>query len=432
MKLYRKMFLSPDGDAGGGTAVLDAPEVHEPPPMTPLGDVYAEALKKAKGKEQDAPEKAAEVPKPAHDKPAEKAATVEPPKSALEAALSVKVEPEKTTDDGEFSVKLSDLPEDLPNQNRGDNWKKARSGLEEREKALASLRSTSSKQISDLTAKIDQVKANPEATAKIKALEDKVAELTDGITAANIELLPEFRAKYIDGSKALINKAADKVKAYGGNPELLKEALALPEGTRRDTAIAEAMGEDVNDMARTKVNAIVTQLDDLNEAAQSDRANAQQSYERLTARQKEQLASQQQEMETRKQQTFETVSKKLQTTVPTLRLVDPSIPGAEEWNAPIKAAFDGVGELFNGNADPGRTVEVAVKGLRYDAVEKMFLDTRAELADARKQLAEYEGAQPDLRGSKGPAKTGKEAAIEKSPGQIYKETMAQLSNPEDQ
>lgn len=416
MKKYL-MFLAANDGGEGGTATL---EQHAEPPMTSVGDVYTKALAEAtKGGE---PVTKAEPEKPAtKEEPSKEAAK---PASALEAALAEKP---AATEKVEDTDPLKDLPETLPNENRKDHWAKARAAI----KTFAEKYGLSQKEITDLKTKLDQAKANPESKAELENYKAKVAELTDAITAANVELLPEFRAKYIDGRTALIAKAAEKAKAYGGNPEALKEALTMPEGLRRDAAIEEALGDDVKDMARTKVNAIISQLDDLNEQAQNERANSQQAYERLTARQKEQQTALAQENEGRKQATFEAVTKRLQSEVPLLRLVDPSVAGAEDWNAKVKAAFEGAKELFGPNATPEQTVEAAVKYKDYDRVANLLSESWKENGQLRKQLAELDGAQPDIKGGRATMKKGKEAALEKDPGQIYNETMAALSASED-
>lgn len=402
------------------------PEVVEPPvkpaleaPMTPVGDVYEQALKKLQGEEKPPATKPVEP----EIKPEEKPVETEPPKkptSALEAALS---EPEKKEEPG----KLEEFPEQLPNEGRKDHWAKARAGILHRDEVIGEHLKT----ITELRGEITKAKENPESRAELEQLRAKVAELTDGITAANIELLPEFRAKYIDGAKSLVTKAADKVKAYGGNPDLLREALSMPEGMRRDAAIEEAMGENANDMARNKVNSIVAQLDDLKEQAESERANAQQSFERLTQKQKEQIAAQATESEARKEQTFTQVTKLLQSQVPTLRLVDPSVDGADKWNADVMLPFEKAKELFSNGVSPEQTVIAAVKGSDYDRVAGLLQESWKENAQLKKQLAEFDSAQPDPKGGKAPVKTGKEESLEKTPGQIYAETMAALMNKED-
>lgn len=395
--------------------------------MTPIADVYEAALRREEsGKTEPAQQKPAEIQpeKTEAKKEPEKAEPAkEAPKSALDAALEEKPADEKKDED----ISLKDLPEKLSNEGRQDNWSKARKAIEARDL-----------KINELSTQLSQAKENPEVKSKLSELQSAhdllKAEndtLRDAITAANVELLPEFRAKYIEGRNQLVAKAADKIKAYGGNAEALKDALALPEGARRDAALEEAMGDSLSDTAKTKIHAIVAQLDDLNEAAAGERANAQQAYERLTAKQKEELAQQQQQFESRKQQTFEAVTKRLQSEVPTLRMVDPSVPGAEEWNGGIKQAMESSQKLFAPDANPEEIVAHAIKGSRYDALEKMFLESRKELAQAKQELTELSGAQPDARGGKQPAAKGKEAKLEKSAGQVYEESLAASQNTED-
>lgn len=395
--------------------------VEAEPAMTPIADVYNLALKGAQVAEAAPAAEPTKEAEPVAAAPIEAAPVTEKPASALEAALAEPVQQEAPKD------ALEEFPEVLPNEGRKDHWKKARermatdhATIKERDSAIA-----------ELNSKLGQAKENPEATARIKELESKVAELTDGITAANIELLPEFRVKYVDGELALLNKAAEKVKAYGGNPDALKEALAMKEGLRRDAAIEEAMGTDVNDIARAKVNAIVTQIDDLREEAANMRGpGSQQAYERLTARQKEQQQAQAQEAERRKVQTFEKVAQSLQKE-PMFRLLPVDVPGADKWNESVSTVPSKAKALFGPDVTPEQTVVAAYKASRFDDVVEMLRTTQAEVAQLRKQQSELDGASPDLRGGKPPVKDAYEANLEKSPGQLWHEAMANAKNQED-
>lgn len=398
--------------------VIDAPAPATA--ETNLGDVYTTALNKAQsGGEEATPapeEQAEEAPVPAKEEvaPAKAKQT-----SALESVLN---EPEKKEDVVE-SDPLKDLPEELPNKDRGENWKKARTAI----KSLSEFKTNAEKTIAELQSKAQQTgQLSPEQTARLEKAEAENAQLRDAITAANVELLPEFRAKYVEGAKALIGKAQEKAKAYGGDPEALAVALHLPEGLRREQAISEAMGENVSDLGRAKINSIIAEFDNLNEAATAERANAQQSYERLTQKQQDQRAAQEQEIEGRKRSTFDAVTKQLQATIPTLRSVDATLTGAEDWNNGVKSAFANAERLFGPEAKAEDTVVAAIKGSDYDRVAGLLTNSLKEAGELRRQLAELQGAQPDARGSRPATKTGKDALLEQDPGKAYEEAMAKL------
>lgn len=388
-------------------------------PVTPMSEVYEKALA-AGNPDEPKTETPPVTPEPAKETTKEPSAPPEPPAkpaSALEAALAEQPPAVKETDP------LHEFPESLPNENRKDHWARARAKMASDFEKIANLE----KARQDLEQKVSTAKENPELTGKLEKALAENASLRDAITAANVELLPEFRAKYIDGRNALVARAQEKIKAYGGNAEDLKDALAMPEGRRRDEAIRDAMGEEMQDLARTKINTIIAEIDKLSDEAQAARADSQQSYERLTARQKEQLAAQQQESETRKAATFESVKKRLQSSVGTLRTVDPALTGAEDWNAGVNGAFDRAPKLFDPDASPEKTVEIAIKGEDYDRVAGLLADAWKQNAEMKKQLAEFGSVQPDARGGKAPAPKDSDKPV----AEKYEDALGKIQNRED-
>lgn len=395
--------------------------------MTNLGDAYEQALARERG---DAPAAEQVTKSEAKDTVTGTVTTEghsEPtkPASALEAAMAdqepAKTEP--TTDDP-----LKDLPETLPNENRKDHWAKARAAIKTQSERAA----LAEKKAHELETKVSsKQEVPPEILAEKERLAAENAELRDAITAANVELLPEFRQKYVDGAKALVAKAAEKAKAFGGDAEALADALTMPEGKRRNAAIREAIADIDDTIAQNRISAIISDLDKLNEEAKSEKDNSQVAYQRLTEKQQAQRLAQQQEAETRKAATFDAVTKKLQTEVRTLRFVDPTLQGGEEWNSGVKESLTKAQQLFSETATPEDTVAAAIKGTDYDRVLGLLQTSWGEAAQLRKQLAELEGAQPDVRGGRAPAKKGAEANLDRDPGDIFKETMAQMTGRED-
>jgi hypothetical protein len=69
-----------------------------------------------------------------------------------------------------------------------------------------------------------------------------------------------------------------------------------------------------------------------------------------------------------------------------------------------------------------------VKGSRYDFVEKTLLETRRELAEANKRLAEYEASSPDFRGTGKPPKTADTRSFSKK----YSDVLAEIQSGEDE
>lgn len=409
-------------------AVIEAPEVHANPAETNVGDVYSAALEKAQGDTGESPKPKAESPAAPEPEPAAEPPDPTPPAkptSALEAALA---EPEKKEEPAADADPLKDLPETLPNQDRGQQWAKARSLI----KTLFEHKTQAENTIAELQSKADKPgQIDPAVTVEIESLKKENARLRDGITAANVELLPDFQEKYVQQPKALVANALEKAKAYGGDAEALEMALALPEGKRRDAAIHEALGEEFSEIGRTKINNIVAQIDSLREEAGKARENAQQTYEKSLADRQAERAAQEQEIEGRKQATFDAVTKRLQAEVPTLRNVDAALTGGDEWNTGVRQAFEKAQALFGNDAKAEDTVAAAIKGSDYDRVTGLLTASWKENGDLRKQLAELQGAQPDVHGRTPKPKTSKDALLEQDPGDIYKQTVEKAQGGDD-
>lgn len=395
------------------------------PVSTNLGDVFKEALAKEQeakqGKATVETKKTKKAAKVEAEKPAiepekiegvktaakeEKPATK--PADALEAALDAKPKEEVKVE----TDPLADLDPKNP------NWEKARGKigkLDTEVKRLSAELETARKPDSKVQETIQNL------TKERDELKGKLDEYKDSIVAVNIELEPEFRKEFIQGRKTLVAKAADKLKAYGGNQETLIEALSLPEGRSRDAKIQEAMGE-MEDVPKGKILAIVAEIEAKDEKANEIRANSQQAWEKYQANHSQSQAKQSEQAEAQKKDVWEKVTSSVMEKHPTLKLLDTSINGAEEWNATRIQAKNEALMLHSNKATPEQTFEAALKGRMFDHVEKLLLDTRAELKLAKSQLAEIEDSQPDIKGGKKPSTK----AETKDPGDVYKETLAKL------
>ncbi len=270
----------------------------------------------------------------------------------------------------------------------------------------------------------DEIKAqtgklDPEVEKKIA----ENAELRDAITAVNLQLLPEFRREFIEDRKGLVEEAKSELALYGGDQETLAEALALPRGRRRDEALELAFGDDITEVAKTTIRGLIAQIDAKDKKAHQLMTDPQNSFDSYQAKVSARQAKANEEAQTARQAEIQKVLQTLPATSPLLKKIDPTIAGAEEWNASIDEALSTAQKALGPDATLSTATAIAAKGARYDAVEKLLLDTRKELMAAKKQLAEYDGASPSPTGRRGPQKTGVEAELEKSPGQIYQESL---------
>ncbi len=400
------------------------------PPMTPVGDVYTQALEKAQAGDSDEPgakpdaKKAAPAKEPVEKSAATKEKT-EPdakaetkPASALEAALS-DPEPKKKEDAPAEDDPLKDYPEE-PQDGQKRNWKGLRgvasTALEGEKQAKA--------EVARLAQELETAKATPPETARELAdLKQKLDTYKDAIVAINLELDPEFRTKFVDGRNALVNKAASKLDAYGGKGEALKEALGMPEGRGRTQAIKEALGE-LEDVERSRVLQFIGEVEKLDDERADLQKDPQQAFEKFQRAQTEVRQKQEEQTEAYKKDVFEKVSKALPAKLTLLKTVDPSIEGATEWNNAAEEIKASAFKLLQPGILPEQAAEAALWATAGPKIQERWLADRAELTRARAALKEYEESEPGFRGGKPPKKDAKAEKIEKDPGDIFKEAMA--------
>ena len=419
------------------TETVEAPPAETKTETTPdplsvsVGDLYGDALDKLQGNEPK-PKKV----KPAKDETKPEAKTEEKKETKAEAKVETKIEPPKSVLEAvtqaakPTEAKTEDIPDALKEfQGKSDkeiNVGKMRQVMEAEGKEKLRLL----KQVETLSA--ERGKPDPKSAEKVVALEkerdswkQKADELNDAVVAINITQHPDYIAKYVKGREAEVEKTVSLVKSYGGNVDDFTEALDLPEGKRRTAAINEAL-TDVDEMGRTRIFAKIDKIQSLDEEAADQRKNPQVKFEELEQKKQEVARQKQQEAETRKQETFQKVAKTLPSAHPLLQTVDTSLEGADEQNNAVKSSLERALVHFGPEANPEKAMEVAVKGENYDRVERMALDFWKNWQEAEKKLAEYDQAQPDFQGT-GKPKTGDDK-LSKSPGQLFTETMAKLSN----
>lgn len=407
---------------------LEVLEAEPPVAMTPMEDVYQKALEKANGETKPEPVKQdPEVIKEAA--PAKKEAAKPTPKSALDAALNggqPEVKPEPVIEE--------DPLKEFPENAKDANWKRARELIGKQHGELKELRGKAGKSEPDpaILSELQTVKQTlKEREAALAERETKLAEYNDAMTALNVSLHPDHRREFIDGRNELVQSAVAKLKSYGGDPESLKEALDMPEGKRRDAAIEEALESLETDTAKDKVRRYVSEIEALDERRDKAMKDPQRAYEELERKTAAQRQKQSTEAEQVKATEFERITRELHKTIPTLALVDDSVDGGKEWNASVKQAREDAFKLFSSDATFPDLVTTAVKGKDYDRVTNLLIAERKETATLRAQLAQFDESQPVIKGGKPAAKNAKDAALDRSPGDLYNETMAKLSGGED-
>lgn len=380
----------------------------EPAPKTDAvvpDDAAIEAAKAELAREAEAK---ATIASDAEKAAKEKAAAAKP-KSALDTVLGDKVEPTPVEQDilAEFDAKNPD-------------WKKAREVMKTQSEELKRYRSESAK-----SATVDPaIKGQLEAVQKERdAIREERDKLKDAVVALNVDYDPEVQAKFVDGKQRLLDRATDRTKEFGGDAEAFKEAMKLPAGKAQTAAMRDAL-VDVDEIDRPRIISLVEQIRGLDEEYADLKKDPQQAWKTLSERRQMEQQSQYEESERTKQAVFDKVLKALPASAKLITRVDDSAEGAPEWNADLDAALNHSKHLLSTDAKPEDIMAAAIKGSRYDFVEKLLLDERSrsqqEITELRTQLAKYESSDP---GFKGGQKTPKNDPMDKTPGAIFRETM---------
>jgi preprotein translocase subunit YajC len=330
MKRFMR-FFSPDEGGGAG---VDAPPA--PGPSTgvkKMGDAFRESMaqnspeykeevdQNAASKARKAAAAAAKAPAdpppaPAKEEKKEEAAPTEDKKEkakkgALDAATDIAAPPAATGDEPAEADPLKDLPEKLPTEGKGDHWEKARGTISSQHKAIGELGT----QVKALQKQLDESKSGPpDLQKKLEEVTNELNQYRDAMVELNVEYDPGFRNKYIKGRTSLVEKAAGKVKAYGGDPAAFADAMGMREGRSRNEAIKQALTE-MDEGDRVRIQTLVTDIEKLDDEANEQRANSQQSWEKLQQQRKVEAEQKKTESEQFKRTIFDKVLTSLGLTV---------------------------------------------------------------------------------------------------------------------
>ena len=370
------------------------PTVKRTPPETPkFGDKFRDAFEKLEKPKTDTP--APPVPDAPETKPETPVETPKPtpeppppaskPSSALDAAIGeTKPAPPEET-----------LPEKLEGASDkvNENWKRARGKIETLEAELKTLKSAPAPQ---------QENGYTALKEKYDNLEARYNDQETRLKSINAEYSDEYRALLSD-REGIVSKIGKRVDAFGGDADRLISALNLPEGKVKSAQIKEALSElDSDDKAR--VHTLIESLDSHDEKIEAFKSDLPAQFDRMVKDRDAQEQAFIQENLKAMENEFGKITAELPKTTVTLREIPSDIEGAEEWNSEIKLARDtALSVLKPNNADFAQTVNIAMKGARYDSLEARYIALHKEHAQAVARLKEYEGTAPDFKGTPAPS-----------------------------
>jgi hypothetical protein len=380
--------------------VIDPPtktDVTPPPAATKPGDKFRAAMPKEKG--GSAADVTPPPPKTGDDKGGKKEAT--PPVddkakkvSPLDIALGeVKPDDKKATPTDDKKDTAAILKE-LGFDEKHANYPKFRDLLDERKNEVETL-STELRTVKEQLGKVDPKLADTVSTVSRERddLKSENARLREAITAINVEFDPDYQAKYVAGRQKLVDRAVSRVKEYGGNVDQFTDALSL-NGKARTQALKEALAE-VEEIDRPRIISVLDQIQSLDDEKADLQKDPGEAFEKLNARRLEEAERAAQDFERARKSEFDKIVSSLPEKSPMFRQID----GHDDWNEPIKQSIATAEKVLGKDPEYSQVVEIALKGSRYDAVEKLLIDTRKELTAANARIAEFEGASPNLGGS---------------------------------
>lgn len=353
---------------------------------------------------QESPSKPAEPPTKEPETPSKPTDAVKTPASPLDAILETK--PEKPAEEPDV---LKEFDE------KTANWQRAREVMK-----------TQSGELKTLREKVQQLettpKAQPNEVAELIKQRDELAQKfqqqEERLKAVNYRYSDEYQGMVAE-REAVLAKISSRMKAYGGDSGALLEALQLPQGKVRTSQIKEALAElDSDDKSR--VHALIETLENHEEKLADVERDLPKKWDDLVAQREVQMAEQAQEAIKQLEVQFGKVIEAIPASTVTLREVPEDVPGAKEWNDEIKSAIDrGLSALKPDGADFNQSVEIAVKGARYDTLEKRYLALHKDYVEAKKRLAEFDQSGPDFKGTPKPAEK-----TDKKPGVKFREALA--------
>ncbi len=409
-------------------------ESHPPPKevgklgTTPQKSSFAEKFRTefAKLEGKDSPAK--EEPKPATTEATEttevadtkptvddkKDAKQSTPESPLDIVLEKGTKEEvKPTEEPDVLKQFEDI-----NVPKSEHWKRARGVMADQS---AKIREYETK----LKAQESAPKADPATATRLQELEAALADRDNRLRAAGAEYSPDYQA-LVGKYQAAAEKIKTRMDSFGGDGSSLLTALSLPYSKARTDQIDAAL-EGLDGGKQSRIQTLIEQLEGHGEEIAEFRKDLPARYEEMTAKQEQAAREQHANAIKQLESEYLKIVEELPDNVKTLREVPDDVPGGTEWNKEIKdAQANALRILKPDGSDFKESASIALKGSRYDSLEKRYLDTYSELREARKIIKEYDQSGPDFRGGSKPTPK----SSDKKPGQTYRETFNAIKRGE--
>jgi len=236
---------------------------------------------------------------------------------------------------------------------------------------------------------------------EIDRLKTQNAEYSEIVSRARIEAHPEFRAKYIDGRKSLVNQAKSIIDDSGGDAKAVETALNL-QGRPRIEALREVAGS-LDQFSSGRLGRVIDQLDALDTEAAEKVANSQQSWEAMQREEQERAEAQRLDFTKNSLKAFDTTLASLRGELEVLNKADGA--DAAWWNDQVDKVIANSRAFFTTNRDAGAAAKASIMAQAAPVYRQLFQSSEAAFA---KSQAELKAAKAELEAiyKKSPAAGG--------------------------
>lgn len=230
-----------------------------------------------------------------------------------------------------------------------------------------------------------------EVAAKLKHVEDTLAEREALLERIAVQESPKFKEKFSSKEQAISQRLEKTAKEMGLDNELIQQALTS--SLKRRTELMDNL--DVSPTVRGQIDSLMVQYDLL----QDDKGNflnqSKEEAARWQAEQKETIARQEQERTAYEDRVFnETIDEMSKNFAPFQE-----VEGNEQWNSQVRAFREEARKYFNGQLDLKDIAKVVVKGVGAQALEQINTALHSKLENAYKEIASLKKAQPGASGN---------------------------------
>lgn len=383
-------------------------EIAEPPPQTEssaqapkASSAFFSALSSELTETPATPEPKAEEPKNAESE-APKTESKKAPddrRAPSEAFDKTAGEETKATVEAEKKSEIDTIPDPkFKNEDERKNFTTLRQKAKEYES-----------KVSALEARIAEAEIKGKSTealeTKLKEIEAKNAELSEVVSLANVEALPEFRQKYVDGRRKLVEAAQSIISDNGGDANAIEIALSL-KGKARVDALREVV-DDMPGFQQGIFGQVIRELDVLDGEAAQARSKSGEYWKEYQKRQEQQQEEAQKDEIRRVHESYEQAKKRLSSELEVLRPLKKE--GMEWWDKQADEILNGAKTEFTEKWTFQTAAEAAIKARACDVYRELFAKER-EYADKEipardKRIAELES---ELKGiyAKSPSMAG--------------------------